>query len=58
MEDPRDIILGPIVSEKSYGAVKDNRYSFYVDLRAEKGEIKGLLKRFLMLKCLRLAPLT
>ena len=45
MEDPRDIILGPIVSEKSYGAVKDNRYSFYVDLRAEKGEIKRAIEK-------------
>ena len=40
MQDPRDIIFAPIVSEKSYNAVKDNRYSFFVDLRAEKGEIK------------------
>ena len=28
--DPRDIILAPVVSEKSYGLIEDNVYTFVV----------------------------
>ena len=44
MKDPRDIIISPIVSEKSYGSVQDRRYSFYVELRAQKPEIKRAIE--------------
>ncbi len=44
MPDNRDLILSPVVSEKSYGAVQDNRYSFFVDLRATKPEIKRAIQ--------------
>ena len=57
MEDPRDIILGPIVSEKSYGAVKDNRYSFYVDLRAENGEIKRAIEKIFNVKVIKVSTI-
>ncbi len=57
MEDPRDIIFGPIVSEKSYGAVKDNRYSFYVDLRAEKSEIKRAIEKIFNVKVLKVSTI-
>ena len=41
MKDPRDIILEPIVSEKSYDLIEDtNTYTFVVDRRANKTEIK------------------
>ena len=34
MKDPRDVILAPIVSEKSYDAIEsDNVYTFVVDRR-------------------------
>jgi large subunit ribosomal protein L23 len=40
MKDPRDIVLAPVVSEKSYDAIeKDNVYTFVVDSRAHKIEI-------------------
>jgi len=39
MKDPRDIILSPIVSEKSYAAVQNKQYSFYIDPRADKDEV-------------------
>jgi large subunit ribosomal protein L23 len=29
-KDPRDIILQPVVSEKSYGLLDDNTYTFVV----------------------------
>lgn len=39
MSDPRDIIIRPIVSEKSYEMIGDNRYTFEVDKRASKPQI-------------------
>ena len=39
--NPRDIILEPVVSEKSYDLIQDfNTYTFLVDKRATKTEIK------------------
>ena len=39
-KDPRDILLAPVVSEKSYGLLDENKYTFIVDPRANKTEIK------------------
>ena len=39
MSDPRDIILRPVVSEKSYGLLEDGVYTFVVDPRATKVQI-------------------
>ncbi|MDZ4064343.1 MAG: 50S ribosomal protein L23, partial [Coriobacteriia bacterium] len=39
MSDPRDIIFRPVVSEKSYEMIGDNRYTFEVDKRASKPQI-------------------
>ena len=39
--NPRDIIFEPVVSEKSYDLIQDyNTYTFVVDKRANKTEIK------------------
>ena len=38
--DPRDILLKPVVSEKSYGLLDAGKYTFLVDPRANKTEIK------------------
>lgn len=38
-KDPRDIILRPIVSEKSYDLIEHNRYTFEVAKTASKPEI-------------------
>jgi large subunit ribosomal protein L23 len=37
---PRDVIIRPIVSEKSYAGIERNTYTFLVDPRANKTEIK------------------
>jgi len=37
--DPRDIILRPVVSEKSYDLIAQNRYTFEVAKRATKPQI-------------------
>ena len=39
-KDPRDIILKPVVSEKSYGLIDEGKYTFLVDPRSNKTEIK------------------
>lgn len=45
MKDPRDVILEPIVSEKTYELIEDaNTYVFLVDRRANKTEIKEAVK--------------
>jgi large subunit ribosomal protein L23 len=38
--DPRDILLAPVVSEKSYGLLDENKYTFLVALHANKTQIK------------------
>lgn len=39
MYDPRDIIIRPIVSEKSYELIEQNRYTFEVAKSASKPQI-------------------
>jgi len=38
--DPRDVILLPVISEKSYGLLDANKYTFLVRPDANKIEIK------------------
>jgi large subunit ribosomal protein L23 len=38
--DPRDVILAPVVSEKSYSLLDQNAYTFYVHPDANKTEIR------------------
>ena len=40
IRDPRDILLAPVVSEKSYSLIDENKYTFLVDPRANKTQIK------------------
>jgi len=38
--DPRDVILAPVVSEKSYSLLDENAYTFIVHPSANKTEIR------------------
>ncbi len=40
MKSPRDVIIRPVVSEKSYAGLEAGAYTFLVDARANKTEIK------------------
>jgi large subunit ribosomal protein L23 len=40
IRDPRDILLAPVVSEKSYALLDENKYTFLVNPEANKTEIK------------------
>ncbi len=44
MPDPRDIVLRPVVSEKSYGLLEDNVYTFVVHPKASKIEIRDAVE--------------
>ena len=44
MKDPRDIIIEPVVSEKSYGLVEQNVYTFRVLDSASKPEIRDAIQ--------------
>jgi large subunit ribosomal protein L23 len=44
-KDPRDILIAPVVSEKSYGLLDEGKYTFVVDPRANKTEIKIAVER-------------
>jgi large subunit ribosomal protein L23 len=44
MRDPRDVIIAPIVSEKSYGLLDDNVYTFKVHPDAAKPEIRDAVQ--------------
>lgn len=39
-KDPRDVVIAPVVSEKSYTLLDEGKYTFLVDPRANKTEIK------------------
>ena len=38
--DPRDVVLAPVISEKSYGLVDEGTYTFLVAPDANKTQIK------------------
>jgi large subunit ribosomal protein L23 len=38
--DPRDVVLRPVISEKSYGLLDENKYTFIVSPDANKTQIK------------------
>ena len=45
MRDHRDVIIRPVVSEKSYGLLEDNVYTFVVSQQASKPEIRDSVER-------------
>jgi len=49
-KDPRDIIIAPVVSEKSYSLIDDGKYTFLVDPRASKTEIKLAIEKIFGVK--------
>lgn len=49
-KDPRDILISPVVSEKSYGLLDEGKYTFVVDPRANKTEIKVAIEQIFSVK--------
>jgi large subunit ribosomal protein L23 len=50
--DPRDVILAPVVSEKSYSLLDNNWYTFVVHPDANKTEIKQAVEQIWEVKVL------
>ncbi|UDY24241.1 50S ribosomal protein L23 [Nocardioides sp. Kera G14] len=49
-KDHRDILLAPVVSEKSYGLLDQNKYTFLVHPDANKTEIKIAVEKIFDVK--------
>jgi large subunit ribosomal protein L23 len=43
--DPREILIAPVVSEKSYSLIEDNKYSFRVHPNAHKTQIRQAVEQ-------------
>lgn len=43
-KDPREVIIKPVVSEKSYNLIDNGKYTFEVDPRSNKTEIKQAIE--------------
>ena len=49
-KDPRDVIIAPVVSEKSYSLIDQGKYTFLVDPRSNKTEIKLAIEKIFDVK--------
>jgi len=57
MKDPRDVILRPVVSEKSYAAYDANVYTFVVAPDANKIEIRQAVEQLFGKRVAKVATL-
>ena len=51
-DDPRDVLLAPVISEKSYGLLDENKYTFEVHPLANKTQIKIAVEKVFQVKVL------
>jgi large subunit ribosomal protein L23 len=52
VKDIHDVILRPVISEKSYEMLDENKYTFIVDPRANKTHIKQAVEKIFDVKVL------
>lgn len=45
MRDAREVLVRPVISEKSVGKVEENKYSFWVNPAANKIEVKAAVEK-------------
>lgn len=57
MKDPRDVILAPVVSEKSYTATDHGVYTFVVHDDATKPEIAAAIEKIFEVRVVRVNTL-
>jgi large subunit ribosomal protein L23 len=50
VKDPRDVIIAPIVSEKSYALIEEGVYTFQVHPDAAKPEIRNAVETIFSVK--------
>ena len=49
-KSPHDVVIAPVVSEKSYGLIDEGKYTFLVDPRSNKTEIKNAVEAIFSVK--------
>lgn len=57
MKDPRDVIIEPVVSEKSYALLEQNVYTFRVHPSASKPEIHDAVEAIFNVRVLKVNTL-
>ncbi len=57
MKDPREIVIRPVISERSYDQIEDNRYTFEVAKDANKIEIGQAVEAIFNVKVVRVNTL-
>lgn len=50
MKNPHDIIIRPVLTEKSYSEMQNRKYTFIVDINANKIEIKKAIEEIFGVK--------
>jgi large subunit ribosomal protein L23 len=58
MKDPRDVIMTPVVSEKSYALMEAGVYTFTVHPQASKPEIRDAVQSIFAVKVAKVNTLT
>ena len=48
--DARDVLIRPVVTEKSTDMISQNKYTFIVDMRANKTQIKQAVEEIFKVK--------
>ena len=50
MKNPHDVIIRPVLTEKSYTDMQERKYTFIVDINANKTEIKKAVEQIFDVK--------
>jgi large subunit ribosomal protein L23 len=58
VKDPRDVIVAPVVSEKSYALMEEGVYTFTVHPQASKPEIRDAVQSIFGVKVSKVNTLT
>lgn len=53
MNEHREVLIAPVVSEKSYSMLDENKYTFLVAPRANKTEIKIAVEKIFKVRVLK-----
>lgn len=52
MSNPRDVLIRPLITEKTTAMMQDNKYTFIVPLKANKIEIRQAVEQIFKVKVL------
>ena len=55
--DPREVIIEPVISEKSYALMADGKYTFRVDDRAHKTQIRRAVEEIFDVDVVEVRPI-